>query len=55
MLHFTHVIFKHKKCIQHQKYMPQMGSNTKITSKLGDVRSTFKKISFKDSIDFSKD
>lgn len=55
MLYFNNVIFKHKECIQYQNYLPQMGSDTKIICKLGKVCSTFKKISLKDSIDFSKD
>lgn len=43
---FNSAIFKHKERIKHQKYLAQMGTNTKTISKLGKVCSTFMKVSF---------
>lgn len=42
----NNAIFKHTECIKHQKYLAQMGSNTKTISKLGKVCGTFMKVSF---------
>lgn len=46
MLCLNNAIFEHTECIKHQKYLAQMGSNTKTISKLGKVCGTFMKVSF---------